>query len=286
MNKYFIFLILLIGCSTHKKYNLEKLTSETYNGGRFGYVYTTLFIYSDSTYQYSEFVHSGRSIDDFGKIKSFNGKTYLNSIKTKTKYRKGKSSKKKYFKKQEIKIKGDTLFIIPEKLKSTETLKLFYTLTRETEEDKYKSSKKNLIGQSLMKEIKQNKEFKKYNKQFNDVNILIINKSKMLASDFDFGIPTTYLEIPVVQSDIPNFLGKYKFKITKEIKKTIADKLNHQYFHISLIRIKEKTATIILQYYWNENKNTLEKKTETEYKFKRKNGGWKLVKTVANKKYT
>jgi hypothetical protein len=283
MNKYFIFLILLVGCSTHKKHNLEKLTSETYNGGRFGYVYTTLFIYSDSTYQYSEFVHSGRSIDDFGKIENLNGKTYLNSIKTKTEFRKGKSSKKLHFKKQKIKINGDTLFIIPEKDKSPETLKLFYTLIRETEEDKYNYSKKNVIGQSLMKELKQNKEFKKYNKQFNDVNISIINKSKMLASDFDFGIPTTYLEIPIVQSDIPNFLEKYKFKITKEIRKTTEDKVNYQYFYISLIRIKENTATIKLQYYWNENKNTLERKTETEYKFKRKNGGWKLVKTVANK---
>ena len=191
-----------------------------------------------------------------------------------------------YFKKQEIKTNGDTLFIIPKKSKSPETLKLFYTLTRETEEDKYNYSKKNVIAQSLTKELKQNKEFKKYNKQFNDVNISIINKSKMLASDFDFGIPTTYLEIPVEQSDIPNFLEKYKFEVTKEIKKTILDKENYQYFYISLIRIKEKTAIIKLQYYWNENKNTLEKKTETEYKFKRENGGWKLVKTVANKKYS
>jgi len=279
MNKYFIFLILLIGCSTHKKHNLEKLISETYNGGRFGYVYTTLFIYSDSTYQYSEFVHSGRSIDDTGEIKNLNGKIYLNSIKTKTEFRKGKSSKKLHFKEQEIRINGDTLFIIPVKSKSPETLKLFYTLTRETEEEKYNYSKKNVIGQSLMKELKQNKKFKKYNKQFDDVNISIINKSKMLASDFDFGIPTTYLEIPVEQSDIPNSLEKYKFKITKEI---TPDKENYQYFYISLIRIKEKTATIKLQYYWNENKNILERKTETEYKFKRKNGGWELVETVAN----
>ena len=279
MNKYFIFLILLIGCSTHKKHNLEKLISETYNGGRFGYVYTTLFIYSDSTYQYSEFVHSGRSIDDTGEIKNLNGKIYLNSIKTKTEFRKGKSSKKLHFKEQEIRINGDTLFIIPVKSKSPETLKLFYTLTRETEEEKYNYSKKNVIGQSLMKELKQNKKFKKYNKQFDDVNISIIDKSKMLASDFDFGIPTTYIEIPVEQSDIPNFIEKYKFKVTKEI---TPDKENYQYFYTSLIRIKEKTATIKLQYYWNENKNTFERKTETEYKFKRKNGGWKLVETVAN----
>jgi len=282
MNKYFILLFLLLGCSTLKRQDSKKITSETYNGGRFGYTYTTLYIYSNDTYVFSEFVHTGRTVDDNGTLEKLNGKTYLNSTKTKTKFRKGKSSKELRFIKQEIKINGDTLLIIPKKQTSPEVIKQFYTLIRETDEDRYNYSKTNVIGQSITKEIKKNKEFKKYNEKYNNVNIAVLNNSKIPSGDFDFGIPTLFIKVPINQVHIPNFLGKYKFNVVDELKKPSKQKDNYQYFYISLLSIKEKSASVKLQYHWKENKDIHDNNTETEYIFKRKNGGWKLSKTIAN----
>lgn len=130
-----IILFLFVGCSSIIM--KENVPYERFNGGRFGYSSNTLNVYSDSTFYYSEWVHTGRSVKDIGEIEYVNGKTYLNSTKTKSKYRKGKTSNNLKFTKKEILIKGDTLFIVPKHKKNLEFNKEYYTFIKEIQSQCY-----------------------------------------------------------------------------------------------------------------------------------------------------
>ena len=120
---------LLIGCSTINM--KENIPYERFKGGRFGYSHNILNIYSDSTYYYSEWMHTGRSIKDIGIIKYDNGKTYLNSTRTENKYRKSKTSSNLKFVKEEFLIKGDSILLVPKNKNNIQYNKEYYTLIKE-----------------------------------------------------------------------------------------------------------------------------------------------------------
>ena len=124
--KYILILFLtLILCSAKTD---EKIFDE-YQGGRFGYSNVTLKLFSDSTYYYSEWGHTGRSIKDSGKWGKTNKHFYLNS-ETKTSWtgRNGKSEKIYRFEMQKFTILGDTLKLIPKKHKDNDYFDAYYKL--------------------------------------------------------------------------------------------------------------------------------------------------------------
>ena len=126
LHKYILTIILtIILCSVK---TVEKQFEE-YQGGRYGYSGVNLKLYSDSTYYYSEWIHTGQSIKDSGKWKKINNHYYLNSISnTKWTGRNGKSDKIYRFEMQEFTILGDTLKLIPKDQKDNDYFDAYYKL--------------------------------------------------------------------------------------------------------------------------------------------------------------
>ncbi len=104
-----------------------------YRGGRFGYSGVTLKLYNDSTYCYSEWNHTGRSIKDNGKWGKTNDHYYLNSAsKTRWTGRNGKSKKTYRFHNQEFIITVDTLKFLPKEVKDNDYFDAYYKLYKVT----------------------------------------------------------------------------------------------------------------------------------------------------------
>lgn len=104
---------------------------DEYKGGRYGFSGVTLKLYCDSTYYFSEWNHTGRSIKDIGRWGKINDNFYLVSdSKTKWSLRWGKEySKKTYrFTMQEFKIIGDTLKFIPKDSTDNDYYDEYYSL--------------------------------------------------------------------------------------------------------------------------------------------------------------
>ena len=72
--KYILIAIMMVIISSAK---IGEKQFEKYQGGRFGYSGVILKLYKDSIYYYSEWSHTGRSIQDKGKWGKVN--YYLNS---------------------------------------------------------------------------------------------------------------------------------------------------------------------------------------------------------------
>ena len=127
--------MFVVSCSSQKNLTESNLKSEKYSGGRFGYSGVNLEIYSDNSYQYSSFMHSGSSITDTGYLTFKKGIFYLNSKKTIRKFKGKTISKKKNFKMQEVYINADTIRLIPKKQSESEFYKHYYTLIKEKNEN-------------------------------------------------------------------------------------------------------------------------------------------------------
>ena len=105
-----------------------------YHGGRMGFSGVSLKLFNDSTYSYSEWNHTGRSIIDNGKWGRVNEKYFLNSSSmTRWKTRKGKSDKIYRFQSQEIVFTGDTLKFIPINDEEKDYYDDYYRLFRVTD---------------------------------------------------------------------------------------------------------------------------------------------------------
>jgi hypothetical protein len=130
LDKYILTVFLtVILCSA----KTDEKQFDEYQGGRFGYSGVTLKLYNDSTYYYSEWNHTGRSIKDNGKWKKINYLYYLNSTsKTRWTGRNGKSDKIYRFEKQEFIITGDTLKFIPKDAKDNDYFDAYYKLYKVT----------------------------------------------------------------------------------------------------------------------------------------------------------
>ncbi len=126
LHKYILAIILTVILCSAK--TVEKSFDE-YQGGRFGYSGVTLKLYNDSTYYYSEWNHTGRSIKDSGKWRMANKHYYLNSM-TKTRWtgRNGKSDKIFRFEMQQFIVTGDTLKLIPQNEKDADYYDKYYKL--------------------------------------------------------------------------------------------------------------------------------------------------------------
>jgi hypothetical protein len=111
----------------------DKKQFDEYRGGRFGYSSVTIKLYNDSTYYYSEWNHTGRSIKDNGKWGKINDHYYLNSTsKTRWTSRNGKSDKIYRFETQEFNITIDTLRFMPKDAKDNDYFDAYYTLYKVT----------------------------------------------------------------------------------------------------------------------------------------------------------
>ncbi len=106
---------------------------DEYLGGRFGYSVVNIKLYNDSTYYYTEWNHTGRSIKDNGKWDKINDRYYLNS-KSKIKWNShiGRSNKINRFESQEFIISNDTLRFVPKEGKDIEYFDLNYSLLKFT----------------------------------------------------------------------------------------------------------------------------------------------------------
>jgi hypothetical protein len=124
--KYILIIFLtVILCSARTN---EKQFDE-YHGGRFGYSGVALKLFSDSTYYYSEWNHTGRSIKDSGKWGKSNQYYYLNSnAKTRWTGRTGKSDKIFRFEMQQFIIKGETIKLMPKDQKNNDYFEMYYKL--------------------------------------------------------------------------------------------------------------------------------------------------------------
>lgn len=111
---------------------VEKQFNE-YKGGRLGYSRATLKLYADSTYYYSEWVHTGRSIKDNGKWGRSKNRYYLTS-KSKTKWtgKSGTSNKIFRFEMQEFIILNDTLKMIPKNVTDCDYFESYYKFYKVT----------------------------------------------------------------------------------------------------------------------------------------------------------
>jgi hypothetical protein len=124
--KYILIIFLtVILCSARA----DKKQFDEYQGGRFGYSGVTLKLFSDSTYYFSEWNHTGRSIKDSGKWGKTNQYHYLNS-NTKTRWtgRNGKSDKIFRFEMQQFTIKGDTIKLMQKDQKDNDYFDMYYKL--------------------------------------------------------------------------------------------------------------------------------------------------------------
>jgi hypothetical protein len=129
-HKYILTIILTIILCSAK--TVEK-QFDVYQGGRFGYSGVTLKLYSDSTYYYSEWNHTGRSIKDNGKWGRRYDHYYLTS-KSKTRWtgRNGKSDKIFRFETQEFIMMSDTIKFIPKDAKDNDYFDAYYKLYKVT----------------------------------------------------------------------------------------------------------------------------------------------------------
>jgi|694.fasta_scaffold148540_2 hypothetical protein len=129
-HKYILTIILTIILCSAK--TVEK-QFDVYQGGRFGYSLVTLKLYSDSTYYYSEWNHTGRSIKDNGKWGRIYDHYYLTS-KSKTRWtgRNGKSDKIFRFETQEFIMMSDTIKFIPKDAKDNDYFDAYYKLYKVT----------------------------------------------------------------------------------------------------------------------------------------------------------
>ncbi|SFJ69729.1 hypothetical protein SAMN05443431_1361 [Olleya namhaensis] len=100
----------IISCKSFKNPNSEKDNFAEFKGGRFGYDYLTLRIYSDSTYYFDRWSHNQVSVKDYGKWNLQNDTLNLNSTESLTESRFPKrKSKKKHFVNVKFSIQNDTL---------------------------------------------------------------------------------------------------------------------------------------------------------------------------------
>ncbi|MBK8673224.1 MAG: hypothetical protein IPN93_09600 [Bacteroidetes bacterium] len=121
-----VFLTIII-CSA----KTDEEQFDEYLGGRFGYSVVNIKLYNDSTYYYSEWNHTGRSIKDNGKWKKINDHYYLSSTsKTRWTGRNGKSNKIYRFESQEFNITNDTLRLIPKVAKDQAFFDSYYTFKK------------------------------------------------------------------------------------------------------------------------------------------------------------
>ncbi len=134
MKKYLIILLFVVSCSSQNNLTESNLKCEKYSGGRFGFSGVNLEIFSDNSYQYSSFMHSGSLITDTGYLTFKKGKFYLNSKKTIRKFKGKTISKKKNFKMQEVFINADTIRLIPKKQSESEFYEHYYSLIKEKNE--------------------------------------------------------------------------------------------------------------------------------------------------------
>lgn len=120
-----------MSCKSFKKPYSERQDYSEYKGGRFGYDYLTLKIYSDSTYYFDRWTHNQVSVKDYGNWKKRNDTIYLKSIKSFTESRFPKNkSKKKYFENVGFVIKKDTLLKINNDRREAEYNKATFTLIK------------------------------------------------------------------------------------------------------------------------------------------------------------
>ena len=127
-----IILLAIIFCAAK-----DEKPFDEYQGGRYGYSKATLKLYSDSTYGYSEWIHTGSSIHDNGKWGKINHVYYLSS-KSKTRWtgRHGKSDKAFRFEMQQFTITADTLKLIPKNEKDADFFDAYYTFYKVKQEKK------------------------------------------------------------------------------------------------------------------------------------------------------
>ena len=121
-----IVLTIILLCSFIK----DNKPFEEYEGGRLGYSSVDIKLYSDSTYSYYEWVHTGDYTYDKGNWQKVNEKYFLNSTSTKYKGKHGKAKKPLRFKMQGFIIKDKNLKFIPTDSNDTFYYDMYYSLFR------------------------------------------------------------------------------------------------------------------------------------------------------------
>jgi hypothetical protein len=124
-------LITIVSCKSFKNPYFEKGYFAEYQGGRFGYDYLTLKIYTDSTYYFDRWTHNQVSVKDYGNWNKSNDTIYFNSKRTLTESRFPKNkSNKKHFSNIGFIIKNDTLQRISKVKNKAEYNKVIFTLIK------------------------------------------------------------------------------------------------------------------------------------------------------------
>ena len=122
---------MLISCvaTRNAQITTDNQPYNEYNGGRFGYSGVTIKLYSDSTYYYSEWNHTGQSINDNGKW-TFQDERFQLQSSSRTRWtgRNSKSAKTYRFDMQEFTINGDTLKLVPKDITDNDYYETYYTL--------------------------------------------------------------------------------------------------------------------------------------------------------------
>ena len=103
-------------------------TFREFNGGRWGYSYTSIKLYDDNTYYFSEWQHTSYSIQDSGKYFLVNDTFFLNSIiKTRQKAKNNKDKSRYRFDKQPFILKDSILQILPKSKIDASFYDAYYT---------------------------------------------------------------------------------------------------------------------------------------------------------------
>lgn len=122
-----IYKLLIIAFIFHLFLPTDK-TFREFNGGRWGYSYTSIKLYDDNTYYFSEWQHTSYSIQDSGKYFSANHTFFLNSIiKTIPKSKNNKDKPRYRFDRQPFILKDSILKILPKNKKDTSFYDDYYT---------------------------------------------------------------------------------------------------------------------------------------------------------------
>lgn len=98
---------------------------DEYNGGRPGYSFARLRLFTDSTYDFREDVHTMLHIRDRGTWKRDGIFFQLNSIN-----RKGKTPRFPHFVKQQFDLNGDTLRFLPKNRGDADYYTVYYTFLK------------------------------------------------------------------------------------------------------------------------------------------------------------
>jgi hypothetical protein len=129
MRNIFIIITFLVPLSALSQ------TIEEYQGGRPGFSSVKIILYGDSTYKYSEWIHTRATRKDSGRWEKKENYLILSSLEESfwkdSNDRKGKKVKKSFlFKEDKFKLENNTLKLYPEKKAKDTFYVLYYTLKR------------------------------------------------------------------------------------------------------------------------------------------------------------